>query len=119
MIDDGQAIHYASVARGTPVYASDETQVGTVDQVADNYREHILDGFVIITNAGDVRFVRRARGGTDRRAWRDPLDHAHRGRAIAAARAWCRVLYRQCPYEPSRPAFRTVVETRLAAFRGG
>jgi hypothetical protein len=57
VIDDGQAIHYASVARGTPVYASDGTQVGTVDEIADNYREHILDGFVIVTNAGDLRFV--------------------------------------------------------------
>ena len=50
VIDDGEAIHYAAVSRGTPVYASDETQVGTVDQVVDNYREHILDGFVIRTD---------------------------------------------------------------------
>jgi hypothetical protein len=57
VIDDGEAVHYAAVSRGTPVYASDETQVGTVDQVVDNYREHILDGFVIRTVSGDVRFV--------------------------------------------------------------
>jgi sporulation protein YlmC with PRC-barrel domain len=57
VIDDGEAIHYAAVARGTPVYASDGTQVGTVEQVADNYREHILDGFVIRTSSGEVRFV--------------------------------------------------------------
>jgi hypothetical protein len=57
VIDDGAAIHYAAVPKGTPVYASDETQVGTVDQVVDNYREHILDGFVIATNGGDLRFV--------------------------------------------------------------
>jgi hypothetical protein len=57
VIDDGQAIHYSAVPRGTPVYASDETMVGTVHQVVDNYREHILDGFVIATNAGDLRFV--------------------------------------------------------------
>jgi sporulation protein YlmC with PRC-barrel domain len=57
VIDDVQSIHYAAVARGTPVYASDGTQVGTVDKVADNFREHILDGFVIVTNSGDVRFV--------------------------------------------------------------
>ena len=56
VIDDGPAIHYAAVQRGTPVYAADGTQVGTVDQVVDNYREHILDGFVIETGHGP-RFV--------------------------------------------------------------
>ena len=38
------------------MYAADGTQVGTVDQVVDNYREHILDGFVIDTGDG-LRFV--------------------------------------------------------------
>jgi hypothetical protein len=56
VIDDGNAIHYNAVARGTPVYSSDEVEVGTVEQVVDNYREHILDGFVIETEHG-VRFV--------------------------------------------------------------
>jgi sporulation protein YlmC with PRC-barrel domain len=56
VIDDGPAIHYAAVERGTPVYAADGAQVGTVEQVADNYREHILDGFVIQTGNG-LRFV--------------------------------------------------------------
>ena len=56
VIDDGEAVHYAAVSRGTPVYAADGTRVGTVDQVVDNYREHILDGFVIDTEAG-LRFV--------------------------------------------------------------
>ena len=49
MIDDGNAIHYAAVARGTPVYGSDGIEVGRVEQVVDNYREHILDGIVIET----------------------------------------------------------------------
>ena len=57
VIDDGNAIHYAAVARGTPVYAADGTRVGTVDQVVDNYREHILDGFVIDTEGSGLRFV--------------------------------------------------------------
>jgi PRC-barrel domain protein len=55
--DDGNPIHYAAVKRGTPVYASDGQQVGKVDEVIDNYREHILDGFVIETEGGDLRFV--------------------------------------------------------------
>ncbi len=43
MIDDGQAIHYAAVQRGTPVYSSDEVLVGKVDAVLDNYREHAVE----------------------------------------------------------------------------
>ena len=56
VIDDGPAIHYAAVPRGTPVYAADGTRVGTVDQVVDNYREHILDGIVIDTGS-ELRFA--------------------------------------------------------------
>ena len=48
-IDEGHAIHYSAVERGTPVYSSDGVEVGKVDQMVDNYREHILDGFVIET----------------------------------------------------------------------
>jgi hypothetical protein len=39
------------------VYAADGTPVGTVAQVVDNYREHILDGIVLETGAGELRFV--------------------------------------------------------------
>ena len=57
MIDDGHAVHYTAVERGTPVFSSDEMEVGTVDQVVDNYREHIFDGIVMRTTSGDYRFV--------------------------------------------------------------
>jgi hypothetical protein len=57
VIDDGIAVHYSELPRGTPVYASDEVQVGTVDEVRDLYRERILDGIVIRTTAGERRFV--------------------------------------------------------------
>lgn len=56
-IDDGHAVHYTAVQRGTPVYGSDEVQVGSVEEVLDNFREHILDGFVIRTEDGVLRFV--------------------------------------------------------------
>jgi len=55
--DDGPSIHYAAVQRGTPVYSSDGVEVGRVDEVVDNYREHILDGFVIENLQGELRFV--------------------------------------------------------------
>lgn len=57
MIDDGQAIHYAAVQRGTPVYGSDGVEIGKVDEVVDNYREHILDGVVLETTKGELRFA--------------------------------------------------------------
>src|SRR5256885_5500826 len=57
MIEDGNAIHYAAVERGTPVYGSDEVEVGKVDEIVDNYRERILDGIVIETPGGQLRFV--------------------------------------------------------------
>jgi hypothetical protein len=55
--DDGYPVHYGAVRRGTPVYASDGEQVGVVDEMVDNFREHILDGFIIETTNGDLRFV--------------------------------------------------------------
>lgn len=57
MIDDGQAVHYTAVERGTPVFSSDEVEIGRVETVLDNYREHIFDGLVIAVAAGDLRFV--------------------------------------------------------------
>ena len=57
MIDDGQAIHYSAIERGTPVYSADEEQVGKVDAVLDNYREQIFDGIVIEDAQGELRFV--------------------------------------------------------------
>jgi hypothetical protein len=58
MIDDGQAVHYTAVERGTPVYASDGTPVGKVEAVLDNFREHIFDGVVIrMEGSGELRFA--------------------------------------------------------------
>jgi hypothetical protein len=57
MIEDGNAIHYAAVERGTPVYGSDEVEVGKVDEIVDNYRERILDGIVVETPGRQLRFV--------------------------------------------------------------
>ena len=56
-IDEGDPVHYAAVSRGTPVYSSEEVEVGRVDAVVDNYREHIFDGIVLELPGGDLRFV--------------------------------------------------------------
>ena len=55
--DDGPAVHYTALERGTPVYSSDEVEVGRIRQVLDNYREHIFDGLVIETPERGLRFV--------------------------------------------------------------
>ncbi len=55
--DDGIAVHYSTIARGTPIYGSDGVEVGKVLSVSDNKREHILDGFVFEDTSGEVRFV--------------------------------------------------------------
>jgi hypothetical protein len=39
------------------VFSSEQVQVGTVDEVRDLAREHILDGIVIKTTSGERRFV--------------------------------------------------------------
>jgi hypothetical protein len=39
------------------VISSDGEEVGKVAEVLDNYREHIFDGLVIETSAGERRFV--------------------------------------------------------------
>jgi hypothetical protein len=54
--DDGIAISYTVLARGTTVRAADGVQVGTVRRVLDNAREHIFDGIDIDTPDGR-RFV--------------------------------------------------------------
>lgn len=55
--DDGIAVHYTTVSRGTPIYASDGERVGKVVRVLDNHREHILDGIVFEDDSGTTRFV--------------------------------------------------------------
>jgi len=57
VIDEGQAVHYAAVPRGTPVFSSDEVEVGRVEAILDNYREHIFDGVVFEDHEGNLRFA--------------------------------------------------------------
>src|SRR6185295_13131696 len=55
-MDEGHAISYKLLQRGTPVHASDGALVGTVMLVLENKREHIFDGINVDTPAGP-RFV--------------------------------------------------------------
>jgi hypothetical protein len=50
--DDGHAISYKVLRRGTPVRSADGVQVGTVRRVLENTRENIFDGIVVDTREG-------------------------------------------------------------------
>jgi hypothetical protein len=52
--DDGHAIGYKVLPKGTPVVTSDGAEVGRVARVLDNEREHIFDGIVVKTESRRV-----------------------------------------------------------------
>jgi len=54
--DDEHQISYQALPRGVPIVSADGLQLGTVNRVLDNAREHIFDGIVMRTENGD-RFV--------------------------------------------------------------
>jgi hypothetical protein len=54
--DDGHAISWKVLKRGTPVRSSDGVEIGTVRRAQETGREHIFDGIVIDTKTGK-RFV--------------------------------------------------------------
>ena len=104
--DDGLSVHYLAVTRGTPVYASGGEQVGVVDEVVDNYNEHILDGFVIEMSGGELRFVDAPEvSRTAERAVRLNID------AAAAAQL--------PPPEKAPPSFKPRRTGRLGKLFGG
>ena len=48
MIDDhGDPISYHALQRGTPIFSSDDQELGTVERAIDNPKEHIFDGIVM------------------------------------------------------------------------
>ena len=55
--DDGYAVHFTELQRGTPVRSSDGQEVGKLVEVLDNYRENIMDGLVLETPSGERKFV--------------------------------------------------------------
>ncbi len=56
MTDDGPAISYKLLKRGTPIVSSEGIELGTTDRVLENEKEHIFDG-IVMRAGGDERFV--------------------------------------------------------------
>jgi hypothetical protein len=55
--DEGHPIHYSAVQRGTPIYSADGVEVGLVEAVLDNHKEHIFDGVIFADEGGVLRFA--------------------------------------------------------------
>ena len=107
MTEHGDPISYQALQRGTPVVSSDTFQLGTVERVIDNAKEHIFDGIVMRTDDGllwvDAPEVARI---TERRVTLT-LD-------AAAAKA------QLTDYAPGAPEYRANVRGgRLSRFFGG
>ena len=45
--DHGDPISYQALQPGTPIVSSDDRELGTVERVIDNPKEHIFDGIVM------------------------------------------------------------------------
>lgn len=106
MVDDGHAIHYTAVERGTPIYGSDGVEVGKVEQVVDNYNEHILDGIVFEDAGGKLRFVDGPEVGRT----------AERGVTLAITAAEAAQLP---PPEKAPPRFKPARRGRVGRLLGG
>jgi hypothetical protein len=50
--DDGDPISYQALRAGTPIASSDAVELGTVERVVDNAKEHIFDGIVMRAERG-------------------------------------------------------------------
>ena len=55
-MDDGHAISFKVLRRGTPVFTADRVELGKVRRVQEAKRENLFDGIVIDTRKG-MRFV--------------------------------------------------------------
>ena len=56
-MDEGHGVSYKLLQGGTAVHSSDGEEVGTVERVLENPREHIFDGIVMRDPQGEPRFV--------------------------------------------------------------
>ena len=54
--DHGDPIAYTALQPGTHIFASDDVELGTVERVIENKKEHIFDGIVMRTGGG-LRWV--------------------------------------------------------------
>ncbi|MEA2450986.1 MAG: hypothetical protein QOG63_2918 [Thermoleophilaceae bacterium] len=106
MGDDGYAISYKLLERGVPVVTSDGSEVGTVDRVLENEREHIFDGIVVRSERGELFVDAPEVARIAERRVTLSIDAAEAGELP--------------PYEPGAPEYQANVRAgRLGRFLGG
>lgn len=104
--DHGDPISYQALERGTPVVSSDEQELGTVERVIDNPKEHIFDG--IVMRAGD------------RDVWVDAPEVARITERRVTLTIDAAAATHLTDYEPGAPEYRADVRGgRLSRFLGG
>jgi hypothetical protein len=107
MSDEGDPIAYYALQAGTPIVSSDDAELGRVERVVDNAKEHIFDGIVMRTDAGLM--------------WVDAPEVAR----IAERRVTLNIDAEQAArqltsYSPGAPEYRANVRGgRLSRFFGG
>jgi hypothetical protein len=107
MSDAGDPIAYYALQQGTPIVSSDEFELGTVERVVDNPKEHIFDGIIMRTDGGLM--------------WVDAPEVARIAERRVALSISAEQAARQLTsYAPGAPEYRANVRGgRLSRFFGG
>ena len=104
--DHGDPISYQALQRGTPIVSTDDEELGTVERVIDNPKEHIFDG--IVMKAGD------------RHLWVDAPEVARITERRVTLTIDAQAAGELTDYAPGAPEYRANVRGgRLSRFFGG
>jgi hypothetical protein len=104
--DHGDPISYQALQRGTPIFSSDDHELGVVERAIDNPKEHIFDG--IVMNAGD------------RQLWVDAPEVARITERRVTLTIDTEAAAELTDYAPGAPEYRANVGGgRLSRFFGG
>ena len=102
----GDPISYQALQRGTPIVSSDDHELGTVERVIDNPKEHIFDG--IVMRAGE------------RHLWVDAPEVARITERRVTLTIDAEAAAELTDYAPGAPEYRANVGGgRLSRFFGG
>ena len=102
----GDPISYQALKRGTKIVSSDHRDLGTVERVIDNPKEHIFDG--IVMRAGD------------RIVWVDAPEIARIQEHLVTLTIDEQAARQLTDYAPGAPEYRANVRGgRLSRFFGG
>jgi hypothetical protein len=105
--EHGNPIAYGALLPGTPIVSSDEVELGTVDRVVDNSKEHIFDGIVMRADVGLI--------------WIDAPEVARIAERRVTLTIDARATAELTPYTPGAPEYRANVRGGLLSrvFGGG